>query len=416
VKNCFFILAISDSCIVNLKHSDAIFKTFFILYLYVFHLLSSFKLEFLLSKPKSINLYKLFFQMIFMKFMFKYLLFGVLLLILITEGVHAQQMRAGIVAFYNLENLFDTINTPGVNDIEYTPESAKRWNSERYWAKIDMIADVISRLGAPEGVPGPAVIGLCEMENRAVLEDLVKSKHIRHLNYQIVHYDSPDRRGIDVALLYQARYFRVTNSKSFPLLVQGDSGSRLFTRDQLVVSGVFDGEPMHFIVNHWPSRFGGEQRSSPARNEAAKLSRILLDSIASIEKYARVIVMGDLNDDPTDESIQVHLNANSDRNRLKAGQLYNTMGPLYKKGVGTLAYRDKWNLFDQIIITQSFLGKNENRYRYHSARVFNEQFLAQQEGRFKGYPWRTYVGNNYHGGYSDHFPVYIMLVKEVRSE
>ncbi len=325
----------------------------------------------------------------------------------------AQQKRAGVIAFYNVENLYDTINAPGVNDVEFLPESAKRWNSERYWAKIDQLAEVISKLGSPENVPGPAIIGLCEVENRSVLEDLVKSERIRHLNYQIVHYDSPDRRGIDVALLYQPRYFQVTNSRSVPLMLKRDDDSRLYTRDQLVVSGIFDGEPMHFMVHHWPSRLGGEERSRGHRVAAARLARSLVDSITRIEPNAKVVVMGDFNDDPNNESIRLHLNAREDRNRLKEDQMFNAMGTLFRRGVGTLAYRDKWNLFDQIILTQSFLDKNIGGYRFHSARVFNEPFLAQQEGRFKGYPFRTYVGNTYHGGYSDHFPVYILLIKEV---
>ncbi len=330
-----------------------------------------------------------------------------------SEIVESQQMRAGVIAFYNLENLFDTLDTPGVIDTEFTPESPKRWNSERYWAKIDKLAEVISKLGSHEKVPGPAIIGLCEMENRAVLEDLVKSPRISHLNYEIVHYDSPDRRGVDVAMLYQPRYFKVTNSRSVSLIVNGDEGTRLYTRDQLQVSGIFDGEPMHFIVNHWPSRRGGEDRSRPLRNEAARLTRSLVDSIMKIEKDAKVLVMGDLNDDPNNESVRLHLKARDDQNRLKPDQLFNAMGVHFKRGIGTLAYRDQWNLFDQIIITQTFLDKKQKGYRYHSSRVFNESFLAQPEGRFKGYPFRTYVGDNYHGGYSDHFPVYILIVKEV---
>lgn len=341
-------------------------------------------------------------------------LFVVLIGFFNPKHVHAQQLRAGVIAFYNLENLFDTLDTPGVIDTEFTPDSPKRWNSERYWAKIDKLAEVISQLGSHDKVPGPAIVGLCEMENRAVLEDLVKSPRIRHLNYSIVHFDSPDRRGVDVAMLYQPRYFKVSNSRSVPLIIHGEDGTRIYTRDQLQVSGVFDGEPMHFIVNHWPSRRGGEDRSRNLRNVAARLTRSLVDSISSIEKNAKVIVMGDLNDDPVNESIRLYLKARDDQNRLKPGQMFNAMGMLYKRGIGTLAYRDQWNLFDQIILTQAFLEKNQKGYRYHSSRVFNESFLAQPEGRFKGYPFRTYVGDTYHGGYSDHFPVYILIVKDIK--
>ncbi len=334
--------------------------------------------------------------------------------VLFQSNVRAQLVHSQIIAFYNLENLFDTIDTPDVIDTEFTSESSKMWNSERYWIKINNLTEVISKLGSYNKIDGPAIIGLCEMENRAVLEDLVKALRKRKLNYEIVHYDSPDKRGIDVALLYQPRYFKVTNSRSVPLLITGDKGNRLYTRDQLQVSGIFEGEAMHFVVNHWPSRRGGEDSSSALRNEAARLSRSLVDSITTINRKAKVIVMGDLNDDPTDESVRLYLKARDDKNRLKCGQLFNAMGMPFKSGVGTLAYRDKWNLFDQIILTQSFLQKNNNSYRYHSSHVYNESYLAQSKGRYKGYPFRTYVGDNYHGGYSDHFPSYILIVKDVK--
>lgn len=326
------------------------------------------------------------------------------------ENVMSQQSKR-IIAFYNLENLFDTIDTPDVIDTEFSYESPKEWGSERYWTKIDRIAEVISKLGSYENIQGPAIIGMCEMENRGVLEDLVKSPRISHLNYKIIHYDSPDSRGIDVAMLYQPGSFKVTNSRSVPLIIRGDDGNRIYTRDQLQVSGIFEGEPMHFIINHWPSRRGGEDKSHLLRNEAASLARSLVDSINATERNARIIVMGDMNDDPIDESIRLYLKARDEQNRLKSGQLFNSMGVHYKQGIGTLCYRDKWNLFDQIILTEAFLKKNSKGFRYNSSRVFNESFLAQQEGRYKGYPFRTYVGDNYHGGYSDHFPTYILIEK-----
>lgn len=340
------------------------------------------------------------------------LLFGIVVLLINFSSVaSAQKMKAGIVAFYNLENLFDTIDTPDVRDFEFTPAGPKKWTGQRYWHKINQMADVISKLGAHENLPGPAVIGMSEMENRAVLEGLVATPQLAHLNYRIVHYDSPDKRGIDVALLYQPRYFHLTNSRSVPLILHNEEGHRIFTRDQLVVSGIFDGEPMHFIVNHWPSRRGGESGSSPFRNAAARLSRALVDSIADIDKNAKVIVMGDLNDDPIDESVYQILNARENPRKLKRDELFNATGQLYKKGVGTLAYRGKWNLFDQIIMTQSFLNKRDDGYQYHSTRIYNESYMQVQEGSYKGYPFRSFVGNNYHGGYSDHFPVYVVLVK-----
>jgi hypothetical protein len=350
------------------------------------------------------------------KYVFPLSFFFVLLALLLwLSPVVGQKGKPAVIAFYNLENLFDTIDTPDVLDSEFTPESKKAWNSKRYWLKIENMADVISKLGSHENVSGPAIIGLCEMENRTVLEDLVKSPRLSHLKYEIVHYNSPDKRGIDVAMLYQPTFFKPTDSRSVALIINDEEGNRVYSRDMLQVSGNFNGERMHVIVNHWPARRGGEETSSEFRIDAAKLARSLVDSIMAIEKNAKIIVMGDLNDDPTNESVQKHLNAGSDQQNLQLGQLFNAMASLYNQGIGTLAYRDKWNLFDQIILSKPFVTDSKKGYTYISSRVYNESFLAQPEGRYKGYPFRTYVGNNYHGGYSDHFPSYILIGQKSKS-
>lgn len=330
----------------------------------------------------------------------------------LSPEIIAQKLQSSIVAFYNIENLYDTINTPDVRDGEFSPEGVKNWNSEKYWEKLDNLGYVISQMGVAEGFSGPTVIGLCEMENRAVLVDLVNSPYLREANYQIVHYDSPDKRGIDVALLYRPESFKVTSTRSAPLLVKGDDDTRVFTRDQLVVSGIFDGEPMHFIVNHWPSRYGGEERSRGFRVAAARLTRSLVDSILVTDANAKVIVMGDLNDDPTNESVRLYLKARHDKNRLKKGQLFNASEILFRQGKGTLAYRGKWNMFDQMILTPSFVDKKNKGYKFQSFHVYTDSKIVQQTGNYKGYPFRSYVGNNYMGGYSDHFPVYMILIKE----
>lgn len=339
----------------------------------------------------------------------------ILSVLLTVFSANGQTYKAGIVAFYNLENLFDTIDTPDVRDTEFTPDGDNKWTGERYWTKISMMADVISDIGADEGIGAPAVVGLCEMENKAVIEDLIKDPKLKPYNYQIVHYDSPDKRGVDVCLIFQPRYFQVTHSKSHPLIIfKDDSDERLYTRDQLLVSGVYDGEPMHFIVNHWPSRYGGEERSRHLRNAAAQLSRSIIDSIQGIDKDAKVILMGDLNDDPINESVATHLSAVGKESKMKKGDLYNTMYVHYKNGIGTLAYRDKWNLFDQMIVTPSLVGKHDQTYKFKSAHIYNKKKLLVPDGRYKGYPYRTYVGRtSYRGGYSDHFPVYIILLKEI---
>lgn len=340
---------------------------------------------------------------------------SILFLLLVSFGLQAQQQkaRAGLIAFYNLENLFDTIDTPDVLDEEFTPDGPNRWNSRKYLEKINNMALAISRIGEDDGWKGgPAVIGVSEIENRSVLEDLVAHPLLKESNYQIVHYDSPDRRGVDVALLYRPAFFRVTSSDSPVLEIYDDKGERVYTRDQLVVSGIFDGEPMHFIVNHWPSRGGGEATTRPRRDAAAALARHLVDSLMAMDGNAKIFVMGDLNDDPTDESLRKYLRAGGDPDKLKEGELFNTMYPLFKKGVGSLYYRDGVNLFDQIIITPALLGNDYSSYRFYRARVFNASFLLQKDGQYKGYPLRSFVGNVWQGGFSDHFPVYVIIVKE----
>lgn len=329
--------------------------------------------------------------------------------------VHAQQQtRAGLIAFYNLENLFDTIDTPGVLDEEFTPEGPNKWSGTRYKEKLDNMAYAISRIGEDEGWKGgPAVLGVSEIENRSVLEDLAAHPLLKESNYQVVHYDSPDRRGVDVALMYRPRFFRVTASASPSLPLTNDEGEPVYTRDQLVVSGVFDGEPMHFIVGHWPSRSGGELTTRPRRNAAAELSRRLVDSLLAIDSSAKVFVMGDLNDDPVDESLRKYLRAAGDPERLKEGELFNAMFPLFRKGIGSLNYRDGMNMFDQIIISPSLLGSDQSSYRFHHARVFNASFLMQKDGQYKGYPLRSFAGTVWQDGYSDHFPVYVMIVRSI---
>ncbi len=326
-----------------------------------------------------------------------------------------QQVRAGVIAFYNLENLFDTIDTPGVMDEEFTPEGPNKWTGRRYLEKIDNMALAISRIGEDEGWSGgPAVLGVSEIENRSVLEDLAAHPLLKESNYQVVHYDSPDLRGVDVGLMYRPRFFSVTSSASPLLDIKDEQGERVYTRDQLVVSGIFDGELMHFIVCHWPSRSGGELTTRPRRNAAATLSRHLVDSLQAIDPGAKIFVMGDLNDDPTDESLRKYLRAAPDAQKLKEGEMFNTMFPLFKRGIGSLYYRDGVNLFDQIIITPSLTGDDYSTYKFRLARVFNSSFLLQKDGQYKGYPLRSFVGTVWQGGFSDHFPVYVFIMRNVQ--
>jgi len=342
----------------------------------------------------------------------KYFTAAILLIFALILNANAQEKKnykVGCIAFYNLENLFDTIDQPDVRDGDFLPDGDYKWDTEKYFNKLDNMSKVIAQIGNEFPIDGPAIVGVCEVENKSVLDDLVAHKNIADRNYQIVHYDSPDRRGIDVALLYKPDVFKVYNSKSVELKMEDDPD--FISRDQLVVSGLFGTDTMHVIVNHWPSRSGGEKRSRPKRNAAAKLSRQIVDSLYTLNPNAKVIVMGDLNDDPTNHSLVKHLKAKGNKNKIKKQELFNPMFQMHKKGIGSLAYRDSWNLFDQIVISEPLLNDQES-WHFYTAKVFNKKFLVQKDGRYKGYPLRTTAGGVYRGGFSDHFPTYIFLLKE----
>ncbi|MDT8414626.1 MAG: endonuclease/exonuclease/phosphatase family protein [Flavobacteriaceae bacterium] len=330
--------------------------------------------------------------------------------------IHAQkQFKAHTIAFYNVENLFDTINDPFTFDDDRTPDGRDKWTYKIYRDKLAKTAKVIADIGSDFTKNAPVVIGLSEIENRFVLEDLVKEPQLLPYNYGIIHFDSPDERGIDVALLYQRHVFAPENfSKHFLELYDNDDPTdRDYTRDQLLVSGKLEGETFHFIVNHWPSRSGGEQRSRSKRLAAASLNKKIIDSLFKIDSQAKIMTMGDFNDDPTNESIRKVLNAKSEQEGLDSTDLYNPMANMLKKGMGTLGYRDSWNIFDQIILSGSLLGKDFSSYRYYKAGIFNASYLIAKTGRYKGYPFRSYADGGYTGGYSDHFPVYVHIIKEV---
>ncbi|MFN4122414.1 MAG: endonuclease/exonuclease/phosphatase family protein [Flavobacteriales bacterium] len=317
------------------------------------------------------------------------------------------------VGFYNIENLYDTIDDPLTNDEEFLPNGAKKWNTAKYKDKLNKLSKVISQMGTEKTPEGVSVIGLAEVENTQVLRDLINTDGLRQRNMGVVHFDGPDRRGVDVALLYRKDHFKVLSTRTVTLVNPENQNFR--TRDQLLVTGELFGERMHFMVAHWPSRRGGEKRSAPLRMLAAQLGRAVVDSIMREEPNAKIIYMGDLNDDPVNKSLTEGLRAKGKSDKLAEGDLYNTSWKLYKDGIGTLAWNDAWNLFDQMIITPALLSDPDNGFVYHKKLVFNKPFVKQQEGNFKGYPFRSFVGDRYDGGYSDHFAVYMFLKKEIRN-
>jgi len=337
-----------------------------------------------------------------------------LLFLMIFTSLEAQEKayKVAAIGFYNFENLFDTEDDPLINDEEFTPDGGKGWTDELYNEKLDNMATVVSKLGTELSPDGLAILGVCEIENKKVLEDFVKEEKIKDRDYQIVHYDSNDGRGIDVGLLYQAKYFEVKNSKSLPLNLTKKDGSEKHTRDVLLVSGMFDGEMIHVMVNHWPSRSGGARATAKFRNIGADVCKAAADSILVENPNAKIFIMGDMNDDPTSPSVRKHIPARADKKTTPKKGFYNPMVSLYKKGIGSLAYRDAWNVFDQIIMTKGAVDPKVGGYQYYKVRIFNEPFMVNKSGQYKGYPKRTFAGGKYQGGYSDHFPVFVYLIKE----
>lgn len=324
-----------------------------------------------------------------------------------------EEYKVAAVGFYNLENLFDTIDNPITNDADFLPSGRLLWNTPKYISKQANMAKVISLLATELNPDGVAILGVAEVENKKVLDDLVLQDALKARNYQVVHFDSPDERGIDCGLLYQPKYFKLLGAKAMPVaLVDPKTGEKDYTRDILYASGVFDGEPMHFMVGHWPSRRGGESGSAWMRAAAAAVCRHVADSILATDPNAKIVVMGDLNDDPNNKSVTKVLNAKGSADDLGTKEMYNPMYDFFKNGNGTMAYRDAWSLFDQIIVSKGLVHKAIGGWQLYKAMVYREPWLLQTEGAFKGYPFRTFVGDIFINGYSDHLPVYLFFLKK----
>ena len=343
---------------------------------------------------------------------------GILIVVISINSIAQEKRNFKIhtIAFYNVENLFDTINDVNKND-EASPIMEIKFNrSEIYNKKVNNMARVIADIGTDLVKKSPSIVGLCEVENRNVIEDLLKDKNLEDKNYEIIHYDSPDERGIDVAMIYNEDVFKITSTKSHELIIYDNKSSkRNYTRDQLVVSGLLEGELIHLIVNHWPSRSGGEERSRAGRMAAAELNKKIIDSLQGKYKDAKIITMGDFNDDPHDDSMKKILNAKKHIKDVEENGIYNPMETILSdQGIGTNAYRDVWQLFDQILVSKPFLDKNYDSYQFYKAGVFNKSYLINKSGRYKGYPFRSFSWGSFTGGYSDHLPPYIYLIKEIK--
>jgi endonuclease/exonuclease/phosphatase family metal-dependent hydrolase len=324
-----------------------------------------------------------------------------------------KQVKVYPVGFYNLENLYHPLSIDSLRDKEFSPKGSNAWTMDKYGKKLANMAFTLNEIA--KDFDGLVAVGVSEIGNRTVLEDLVATEPLKNRNWSIVHYESPDWRGIDVGLLYDASRFEYLSSTTYPFpyeegLNKKVTDSAFRTRDALLVNGLIRGERVSIIVNHWPSRRG--DKSVVSRELAASVVKHIYDSLMNADASIHVIIMGDLNDDPTDRSCAVVLNAKEHQKDVEPNGLFNTMWEKYTKGIGSLCYQGKWNLFDQIIISQNFLGSDYSSLKFYKAEIFNKDFLIQKAGKYKGYPFRTFSGGHFQNGFSDHFPTLIYLVKE----
>lgn len=323
----------------------------------------------------------------------------------------AQEKNCDIysLGFYNLENLFDTIHDAGKNDYEYLPRGVMKWGSTKYANKIKNMATVLRDMSAGIQPMGLAAVGVSEIENRRVLNDLVSHEVLADRAWNFIHLEGPDTRGIDCALLYNPKLFKPETSCLVPY-TKANSNKATRTRGFLVVSGSMAGERIHIIVTHWPSRYS----KSPARERAGVLVRSVKDSLLSAEPDSKVVIMGDMNDNPDNKSMKTCLGAFREQNQVKQpSDLYNPWWNILRnKGMGTIKYRGKWNLFDQIIVNGNLLGNDNTTLKFYKSEIFSRSYMLQQKGKYKDLPKRTHADGVWLNGYSDHFPVIIYLIKE----
>lgn len=312
------------------------------------------------------------------------------------------------IMFYNVENLFDPFNDSLTQDGEFTEEGARHWTWYKFQTKLNQIYKVMMAAGDPYP---PAIIGLCEIENRFVLKQLVYKTPFSKFNYKIVHEESPDRRGIDVGLLFDSKRFSLLYYET--ILVDFSFKPDSKTRDILYVKGVVMGlDTIHIFVNHWPSRWGGKMATDAKRKRAADILKSKTDSLFIVHQEPLIVVMGDFNDYPSDESLRIHLDAGTNEENK---DLVNLLLPFVDDyGVGSNKYKGKWGMLDQFIVSKYLLSDKSNlKVKYQKAFVLDASFLLESDSRYTGVrPNRTSIGYKYHGGFSDHLPVYIDIVKD----
>ena len=340
---------------------------------------------------------------------------GLLVLLVILSGCFSQHKlqkssKNLTIAFYNVENLFDTIDAPGFSDEEFTPDGFKKWNTKRYEKKLSDLARVFSSIHQNSLT---AVIGMAEIENNTVLKDLVAQPLLLPAHYQIVHEESPDFRGIDVALLYNSSKFSYISHKAIPVHLAGEKNFR--TRDILYVKGLIGKkDTLHIFVNHWSSRIGGEEKTEYKRVAEAEILRHAVDSIQKIIPAAKIFIMGDFNDEPGNKSILTALDAGPACKNAPACELHNLMYQNYKNGLGTYSYKNNWNLLDNLIASHGLINPARGwQADCNSGQIFKADWMMYKNPKAgEAVPNRTYGGKNYFGGISDHLPVYVVLHKK----
>ena len=323
---------------------------------------------------------------------------------LILASCSNKTTRSFSIAFYNVENLFDTIDDPNINDESYLPDSKVAWNTERYNHKLDNLSQVMKSI---DTTGFPALFGLCEVENISVVQDLIKHSNLVDAGYKIIHKDSPDERGIDVALLYQPNIFKPVSTRFIVPEFIPESDDK--TRDILYSKGIiYNSDTIHIFINHWMSRWGGQEKTEPFRIQIASTIKRISDSILDNQPLANILIAGDLNDNPTDTSILHVLNALDPSTKPISKSLYNLSLRGYKNGVGSLYYKS-WDMFDQIIVSTSMISGNSGlKISSPDQIVFKKEWMLYQPKDGPARPSRTSAGT-YFGGYSDHLPVMIRI-------
>ncbi len=317
------------------------------------------------------------------------------------------------VAFYNLENLFDTINNPNKLD-ELSPMMEIKSNRKYiYQDKLSKLANVLLAIGKEKNKLPPSLIGIAEVENKKVIQDLIATKPLNNFNYGIVHFESPDQRGIDTALLYNKDVYKPLFNEALAANLYKDN-LKIDTRDILHTTGYLLNEKVHVLVNHWPSRRGGVAKSNMLREKIAWRVKKIIDKIYTEEPNAKIIIMGDFNDNPNNSSFKKILETKIDKHKLEKEDLYNPFEKMFKRGCNTLTFKGDLFLFDQIIFNGNLITKTKNYkdFKFYKAGIYNPSYMTLQSGKYKGSPRRSFGNGTYLEGYSDHYPVYSYLLKE----